>query len=69
MKPAIASEMRYSSSPVRRLFDDFGRGFMVSTFGSTSVENSTNPTLFSASGLDFGGASGLVLISVSSTYN
>jgi uncharacterized protein (TIGR03437 family) len=37
--------------------------------GSTSVESTTNPTLFSASGLDLGSAVGIVLVSVSSTYN
>ena len=37
--------------------------------GSTSVQSTTNPTLFSASGLDFGAAVGTVQVSVSSTYN
>jgi hypothetical protein len=37
--------------------------------GSTSVSNTTNPTLFSASGIDFGGATGSVQVSVLSTYN
>ena len=37
--------------------------------GSTAVQNSTNVTTFSATGLDFGGALGNVQFSVNSTYN
>jgi uncharacterized protein (TIGR03437 family) len=37
--------------------------------GTTAVQNSTNITTFSATGLDFGGALGNVQFSVNSTYN
>jgi hypothetical protein len=37
--------------------------------GTTTVQNSTNFTPFSASGLDFGGALGSVSLSVNSTFN
>ena len=37
--------------------------------GSTSVESTTTPTLFSASGLDLASAVGIVDVSVTSNYN
>ena len=37
--------------------------------GTTAVQNSTNVTTFSATGLDFGGALGNVQFSVNTTYN
>lgn len=37
--------------------------------GSTAVTNSTNPSTFAATGLDFGGAFGNLVFSVNSTYN
>jgi hypothetical protein len=37
--------------------------------GTTAVQNSTNVTTFSATGLDFGGALGNVQFSVNTNYN
>ncbi len=37
--------------------------------GSTTVTNSTNLSIFAATGLDFGGAVGTVAFSVNSNYN
>jgi hypothetical protein len=37
--------------------------------GSTTVQNATNPSMFTASGLDFGSTSGSVSFTVTSAYN